>query len=104
MTRPQLSRVLTRAARVVARDGLLKGDYGTVDGPKCAVGAVRFAYCGNPQASLPLMDDGTDLTTLLRETRPRSKRDNLVDFSDAERTRKHDVVELLLDMADQALR
>jgi hypothetical protein len=98
MTRKQLSKVCAKAADEIEVRGLLKGDFGTNDGPKCVIGACRFAANGTVNVRLETNDD-LNLNTLFDETRPRSSRDGVASFNDAPRTRKHDVVELLRDMA-----
>jgi hypothetical protein len=100
MTQKELGKLCTKAAKVIERDGFLKGDYGSNDGPKCAIGALRYA--SSDSISFMLDVDGDMLTGLFRATRPHSKRANIVVFNDADRTRKHDVVELLRDMAVRA--
>jgi len=105
MTKKELSRTCREAARVIEIDGLCKdGTYGQNDGPKCAIGAMRFARWGNVETFLDLDDVvGTNLNDLFRKARPLSKRKSLSDFNDAPRTRKHDVVGLLRDMAVAAV-
>lgn len=102
MTKKTLSKVCREAARVIQRDGFCKGAYGTTHGPKCAIGAMRVARFGT---SLRMLD-ASELTldNLFHAARPRSGRSGLVEFNDADRTRKHDVVELLQDMAVVAAR
>jgi hypothetical protein len=95
MTRKQLSKVCAKAADEIEVRGFTKGDFGTATGPKCAVGACRFVANGSVHKPL----DDLNLNTLFKEARPRSRRAELVEFNDAARTRKHDVVELLRDMA-----
>lgn len=97
-----VSGICREAAEVVRRDGLKKGGFGSKDGPKCAMGAVRYVVGGDPQEFLDDHLWGAVARTLFRRVRPRSKRGGLVDFSDAARTRRHDVVEVLLDIADYA--
>jgi hypothetical protein len=98
MTRKQLSKVCAKAADEIEIRGFVKGEIGSNDGPKCAVGACRFVATGSVNKPIGLGDD-FNLNTLFKETRPRSRRPDLVEFNDAARTRKHDVVELLRDMA-----
>jgi len=102
MNMKQLSKACSQAAKVIQRDGLLKGDYGANDGPKCVLGGLRFAVNGS--TGVPLAFTLDELTPLFRKARPHSRRGTIVAFNDADRTRKHDVVELLQDMAVQALR
>jgi hypothetical protein len=101
MTRKQLSKVCAKAADEIEVRGFTKGDFGTATGPKCAVGACRFVANGSVHKPLDLREGDNDLNlnTLFKEARPRSRRAELVEFNDAARTRKHDVVELLRDMA-----
>jgi hypothetical protein len=101
MTKQEISKMLLEAAKVIEHYGLQKdGSYGTDDGPKCAVGAMRFVQLGSVNYHLVVGDDSVH--ELFRAARPRSRRQSIVEFNDAARTRKHDVVELLRDMAAQA--
>jgi len=97
MTKKEFQQVCSKAADVIARDGLLKGDYGTNDGPKCVMGSLRFA--ANGDVNKHLVGVGELVGQLFQAARPKSKRPNIVSFNDVDRTRKHDVVELLRDMA-----
>jgi hypothetical protein len=97
LTKKQLQKLCSKAADVIERDGLMKEFYGTKSGPKCALGALRVAHSGDPY--VPLKVGADDVADLMREARPRSRRETIVDFNDAPRTRKRDVVELLRDMA-----
>ncbi len=101
MTKKQLGSVCRKAALVIEKDGLCKdGTHGATNGPKCAIGAMRVVVNGTVFKELDL--DDNQLTDLFKEARPRSRREGLVDFNDAGRTRKHDVVQLLRDMAATA--
>jgi hypothetical protein len=44
--------IFEKASRIVRERGLKKGDYGTVDGPVCAEGALNEAARGSPDAFL----------------------------------------------------
>lgn len=102
MTKKEFSRVCLDAASTIERFGLKKKAFGTNSGPKCAIGAMR--YSRNGSTSIPLSTGESDLVnTLFRAARPRSRRITVVDFNDAKRTRKHDVIEVLRDMAFQAV-
>ncbi len=104
MTKEKLAEICGTAADVILRDGFLKGEYGSVEGPKCALGALRYAFNGNPHKQIGARNLPKDqLTRLFKATRPRSTRETVVDFNDASRTRRHDVVKVLRDMAVQAL-
>lgn len=94
-----LAHILTRAADEIQRRGLEKGGFGTNDGRKCAMGAVRYMVHGD--VNEPLLDGLWDRIriTAFRAARPRSTRETLTDLNDAKRTRKHDVVQVLRDMA-----
>ena len=102
LTKRQHSRICRQAADEIQTRGLLKGGFGDVDGPKCAVGALRFVHGGSTHR--PVTQDGEpdQITPLFKSVRPRSPRAGLMEFSDAARTRKHDVVSVLRDMAARA--
>ena len=98
MTKQELQAACRLAANQIQKDGLAKdGTYGEDHGPKCAIGALRYVTLGSVDRHLVLEDN--QLKNLFKEARPRTRRDDIVQFNDADRTRKHDVVELLRDMA-----
>lgn len=102
LTRTEIARVCRDAADQIQKDGLAKdGTYGSDHGPKCAIGALRFVRGGSVDKYLDFATEG--LAGLFKKARPRSRRENIVAFNDAARTRKHDVVELLRDMAVMAV-
>jgi hypothetical protein len=100
MTKKQLSKVLSKAADVIQRDGLCKGDFGSNDGRKCALGAIR--YVRNKSTNVPSGISDDVINGLFMAARPRTRLGYLSLFNDLDRTRKHDVVEVLRDMAVQA--
>lgn len=42
-----LNEVFKQAKHLLQQDGWIQGDYGEVDGPKCAMGALRVACIGD---------------------------------------------------------
>jgi hypothetical protein len=40
--------IFEKASRIVRTRGLKKGDYGTVDGPVCMLGALNQSWTGDP--------------------------------------------------------
>jgi len=101
-----ISKVCRKAARVIEKDGLLKGVFGKDDGPKCAMGAVRYVVNGTTSEDLDGEIWAAVANTLFRAVRPRAADPygftDLTEFNDAKRRRKHDVVEVLRDIAAYA--
>lgn len=98
------------AADLIERDGLSKGDYITVEGCRCTVGALSEAVTGSPVppedlASVPLLHALLRLVSdaVVSNTVDSDPVERIADWSDAPDRTAGEVVQLLRRLADGLL-
>lgn len=101
---------LLAAADLIERDGLAAGDYITVEGCRCTVGALSEAVTGSPVppedlTSMPLLDAVLRLVSdaVVSTVVDEDPIERIADWSDAPDRTASEVAQLLRRLADELL-